>query len=459
MLDAASRAAPGLVPESPPKRHPDPLPIAVLKAMIALVASGLILLVVLTGLFGFEGFGSALLPTFGLAFLVTVAIRVGLWLAYRPIPRRHELPTLTVIVPAYNEGPGVRRTIESLLASDYPRERLHVIAVNDGSKDDTGLALDRTLESLRALGEDRLTVVHLPHNQGKRAALYAGMTRATTEVVATVDSDSFVVADTLANLVAPFVDPKVAGVAGKVLVANREKNVLTRMLHVRYVLGFDFVRAYQSQLRSVWCCPGALQAYRRSVIAPHLDRWNGQRFLGARCTNGDDHALTNLVLSLGYDTRYQASAAVYTIVPETYRRLSKMFLRWARSATREGLLALGFVPRRMAELAKRSRGPGRLTLPLAMALDALSQPLAVALRFASLFFGAGLLFLQPLMLLKALVASTLVALPYAAVYLRSERSSDVLFGVLYGWFAVFALFWIQPLAVLTVRKNGWMTRG
>ena len=450
-----------LVAESPPVRRPDPALIVGLKVLIGLVASGLILLVVLTELFGFTGFGSALLPTFGLALLSTMAIRVGLWLAYRPVPTppADTLPTLTVIVPAYNEGPGVRRTIESVLASDYPRDRLRLIVVNDGSKDDTGLVLDRTLEALRDQGEDRLTVLHLPTNQGKRAALYAGMTRATTELVATVDSDSFVLADTLANLVAPFVDPRVAGVAGKVLVANREKNVLTRMLHVRYVLGFDFVRAYQSQLRSVWCCPGALQAYRRAAIAPHLSRWNGQRFLGARCTNGDDHALTNLVLSLGFDTRYQASAAVYTIVPETYRRLSKMFLRWARSATREGLLALLFVPRRMAELARRSRGPARLASPLAMALDALSQPIAVGLRFASLFFGAGLLFLHPLLLLKTLVASTLVALPYAAVYLRSERSSDVLFGVLYGWFAVFALFWIQPLAVVTVRKNGWMTRG
>lgn len=447
-----------LTPEPAPRCHPDPWPVLLAKVLIALVAAGLIAMAIATGLFGFQGFGSALLPTFGGAFLVTVLVRVGLWLAYRPTPRG-ALPTLTVVVPAYNEGPGVRKTIESLLASDYPRERLRVIAVNDGSKDDTGQALDQTLAHLRSLGEERLTVVHLAQNRGKRGALYEGFTRATTELVATVDSDSFVLADTLANLVAPFADPRVAGVAGKVLVANREKNLLTRMLHVRYLLGFDFVRAYQSQLASVWCCPGALQAYRRDVIAPHLDAWNGQRFLGARCTNGDDHALTNLVLSLGHDTRYQATAAVYTIVPTTYIRLAKMFLRWARSAAREGLLAMRYVPRRMLTLARRSRGAATVTWPIAMALDALSQPVAVGLRFASLFFGAGLLLLHPLLLLKALIATTLIALPYAAVYLRSERSSDVLFGVLYGWFAVFMLFWIQPLAVVTVRKNGWMTRG
>ncbi len=444
----------------PPALVADPPSIRLAKAIIAFVSTAIIAYAVATGLFGFQGFGgSPVVPTLGLTFLITIGIRIGLWLAYRPAPR-DQTPTLTVVVPAYNEGPGVRQTIESLLASDYPRDRLRVIAVNDGSKDDTGIALDRTRADLLARGDDRLTVIHLPKNMGKRHALHTGFKQADTELVATVDSDSYVLADTLANLVAPFATPHVGGVAGKVLVANRETNLLTRMLHVRYVLGFDFVRAYQDKLASVWCCPGALQAYRRSVIAPHLDRWLDQRFLGARCTNGDDHAMTNLVLSLGCDTRYQGNAVVYTLVPETYKRLSKMFLRWARSATREGLLALAFVPGRMATLSRRAKNPvTAVTHPIGMALDAIAQPVSVGLRFASIFFGVGLALLHPLILAKTLIASTLIALPYAAVYLRSERHTDVLFGVLYGWFALFALFWIQPLAVITVRKNGWMTRG
>ena len=445
---------------APPTLVADPPLIALAKAAIALVSTAVIAYAVATGLFGFQGFGgSPVMPTLGLVLLITIGIRVGLWLAYRPAPR-DQTPTLTVVVPAYNEGPGVRKTLESLLASDYPRDRLRVIAVNDGSKDDTGHALDRARVDLLARGDDRLTVIHLPKNMGKRHALHTGFKQTDTELVATVDSDSYVLADTLANLVAPFTKAHVAGVAGKVLVANRETNLLTRMLHVRYVLGFDFVRAYQDKLASVWCCPGALQAYRRSVIAPHLDRWLDQRFLGARCTNGDDHAMTNLVLSLGHDTRYQSNAVVYTLVPETYTRLSKMFLRWARSSTREGLLALLFVPRRMVTLARRANNPvTAVTHPIGVALDAIAQPVFVGLRFAGLFFGVGLALLHPLLLAKTLVASTLIALPYAAVYLRSERHTDVLFGVLYGWFALFALFWIQPLAVLTVRKNGWMTRG
>lgn len=394
----------------------------------------------------------AFLPFASALIVFALVSRVVLWLAYRPVhltpAERAALPSLTVVIPAYNEGPGVRRTVESVLASAYPADRLTVIAVNDGSKDDTGAYLDAAARAC----PDRVTALHLPDNRGKRHALYEGFSRATSELVATLDSDSVVPPDSLAQLVAPlFRHRRVAGVAGKVLVHNRAKNLLTRMLGVRYILGFDFVRAYQSALRTVWCCPGALQAYRRAVIAPHLVRWRDQRFLGARCTNGDDHAMSNLVLSLGHDTVYQSNAPVLTLVPECYVKLCKMFIRWGRSATREGLRALAFTPRRAIAL-------GPLRGPL-VAFDALMQPLGIFTRLASFVGALVLLALAPSWWLKAALATTVVAILYGLVFLRSERSTEALFGVLYAWFALFALSWVQPFATLTVRKNGWMTRG
>lgn len=439
-----------------PPRGEDAGRVVVVKAVIVLVTLALLAIALLWELHVDLGALSQnpALSAVSLSVVGVIGVRVALWIGYRPIPPTEadeSLPTLTVVIPAFNEGPGVVDTVESLLASRYPRELLRVIAVNDGSTDDTGEALDGALERLRAAGETRLTVIHLTQNSGKRLALYRGFTRADSEIVATIDSDSVARPDTLRALVAPLRDARVAGVAGRVMVLNRFTNLLTRMLHVRYLLGFDFVRAYQSRLGTVWCCPGALQAYRLAVIAPHLELWRDQRFLGARCTNGDDHALTNLVLSLGHDTRYQSNAEVYTIVPETYRRLCKMFIRWGRSTTREGLRALVYTPRRAL-----SKGLWRGT---AIALDAISQPLAIALRLGSVVGGAWLIFASPPWLLRALLLTTLIALPYAFVYLRSERSTDVLFGVLYGWYALFALFWVQPFATLTVRRNGWLTRG
>ena len=235
------------------------------------------------------------------------------------------------------------------------------------------------------------------------------------------------------------------------MVRNRKENLITRMLAVRYILGFDFIRAYQSMLHTVWCCPGALQAYRRSVIGPYLKQWRDQTFLGAACTNGDDHAMTNLVLKQGYDSVYQSSATVLTQVPSTYGKLTRMYIRWGRSATREGLRALKFAPRRAFEM-----GPLRGSLIL---IDAISQPLTVLLRVIG--FGAigWLLVAHPWVMLSAITLTGWVALLYSAIYLKSERSAEVVYGFIYAFFALFALPWVQPFATLTVRQNGWLTRG
>jgi len=401
--------------------------------------------------------GETLWGTLGWVLSAVVAVfmvkRLVLWMVYRPLAPHEDdavLPTLTVVIPAFNEGPMVRRSIESVLASDYPAERLTIIVVNDGSTDDTGAHIDAVVAEHQATG--RLSAIHLPQNAGKRGALYAGFKAAQTEVVATVDSDTLVRPRALRALVTPFVHrPHVAGVAGRVLVHNRFDNVLTRMLGVRYILGFDFIRAYQSVLGTVWCCPGALQAYRRPVIAPHLDAWMGQHFLGAQCTNGDDHAMTNLVLSLGYDTNYQQNAEVETLAPSTYVKLCKMYVRWARSATREGLRALAFTPRRCLRL-----GPWRGPLVL---IDALLQPAAIVARIGALVGVLTLLFTNPLSLLNVLVGVASSAVLYGFIYLRSEFSIEAVFGVLYALFAVIFLPWIQPFATLTVRRNGWLTRG
>jgi hyaluronan synthase len=388
-------------------------------------------------------------------FLLAWAIRLWFWWGYRPVQCTDDQaaawPRLAVVIPAFNEGQMVKRAIRSVLESDYPAESLQVIAVDDGSDDDTHLHM----QTMAKAHPQRVLIRRLPRNCGKRHALYRGFREAASwnaDVVATLDSDSMLRRDSLRQLVVPLMkDCRIAGVAGKVVAYNRQQNLLTRMLGVRYILGFDFIRAYQSQLRTVWCCPGALQAYRLAVIAPQLERWRSQRFLGAACTNGDDHAMTNLVLSLGHDTVYQSNAVVETIVPSTYMGLCKMYVRWGRSATREGLRAMRFAPARAC-----SAGLIRGSL---IFMDALFQPLTIGCRIAAFLLLPALLMWSPMAIAKGMLATTVMALLYCLVFLRSERSLETFFALLYTWYAMLMLPWIQPFATLTVRKNGWMTRG
>jgi hyaluronan synthase len=141
---------------------------------------------------------------------------------------------------------------------------LEIFVVDDGSKDDTWLHIQAAAKNYPSL----VTPLRFSGNRGKRAALEAGFRRAHGEIVVTIDSDSVIARDTLLAITGPFRDPKVGAVAGKVVVYNRSQGVIPRMLQVRYVLSFDFLRAVQSSYGTVYCCPGALAGYRKSVVHP-----------------------------------------------------------------------------------------------------------------------------------------------------------------------------------------------
>lgn len=382
----------------------------------------------------------------GVTVVVSFLWRVALWLRYRPVPAvavDADLPSVTVVIPAYNEGAMVARSILSAVASDYPRERLRVICVDDGSADDTWQHMERA----RRAHPDHVELVRFAANRGKRHALHAGMGRARSEIVVTLDSDSVLDRGALRSMVAPFGDPQTGAVAGCVKVYNRGANLLTRMLAVRYLLGFDFARAYQSELGTVFCVPGALAAYRRAAIAPHLDGWRDQRFLGRACTNGDDHALTNVVLRQGLTARYQSDAVVLTVVPDTWVRLSRMYVRWARSNVRESWRWMGF------GLARARRRGDWLAW-----LDGVVHFVQIPARIWVGVLSVALWLAAPALLIRALAATTVVAGIYALITLRSERGTESVLGILYGWMALLTMQWIYPWAALTVHHNRWLTR-
>lgn len=379
----------------------------------------------------------------GMGTLLMIA-RTVFWTLYRPFAAVEpaSAPMLSVIVPAYNEGAMVESSIASIAAASYPRERLEILVIDDGSTDDTWQHLQRAAERFPGL----VSTLRLPRNLGKRAALAHGFRRARGEVVVTVDSDSMIEPHTLLAIAGPFRDPCIGAVAGKVAVYNRRAGLIPRMLHVRFVLSFDFLRSAQSFFRTVYCCPGALSAYRASVVREVLADWESQRFLGVPCTYGEDRALTNCILHAGYDAVYQRTAIVHTVVPETYVKLCKMYLRWDRSYIREELRFTRVVWRRP---------------PLWRAL-ALYESLVTNLRFPVAYLSIGLMVAHairdPQAIVRMLIGIMLVSTVYVLYYLRSERSWDFVFGILYAYFSFFALTWIFPYAALTVRARGWLTR-
>jgi hyaluronan synthase len=380
----------------------------------------------------------------GLMGLVLLVFRTIAWFRYRPFPSAgmNDAPSLTVIIPAYNEGAMVKNSVDSVAAAAYPRDRLEIFVVDDGSRDNTWLHIQAAAKKYPNI----VTPLKFSENRGKRAALEAGFRRARGEIVVTIDSDSVIERGTLLAMVGPFRDSKVGAVAGKVVAYNREKGIIPKMLHVRFILSFDFLRAVQSSYGTVYCCPGALAAYRRSVVCQVVDQWMKQTFLGRQCTYGEDRALTNYILDRGYNTVYQSSAVVRTIVPWTYKKLYKMYLRWDRSYIREEI--------RLTRIIWK-RPPGALAIAL---LDKFVTNLRYPIGYISLVLLGILSFHDPMTVVRFLLAMGMVSFLNMFYYLVREKSWDFGYGILYAYFSFFTLIWVFPYAILTVRSKSWMTR-
>jgi hyaluronan synthase len=373
--------------------------------------------------------------------------RIVLFKMYRPVPScsDDELPRCTVVVPAYNEGMMVLKTLESLASSDYPPEKVQMIAVDDGSVDDTW-------QWIKTAGKrfgDRLLCIQLPQNRGKRHALHAGFLKGTGDVYVTVDSDSIVAPQTLRNLVSPFVaSARVGAVAGNVRVLNHHRGFIPRMLNVVFVYSFDFIRATQSMVNTVMCTPGALSAYRRDIVMRVLPVWLNQKFCGRPANIGEDRAMTNLILREGYRVLFQENAKVFTDVPTHYTKLCKMLLRWGRSNVRETIVMSRFAFRPFRDEPMLG---ARINLLLG-GLNLTASQFMLMLTWVSILLYPGVIYLN--IACGMVMTSSLSAALYAWRY----RSLGFIWAYAYSFFWFASLFWIIPYAIVTPHRTGWLTR-
>ncbi|MDX9788334.1 MAG: glycosyltransferase [Desulfobacterales bacterium] len=383
--------------------------------------------------------------------LAVLAFRIWFALLYRPYAPMADdvLPSITVVIPAYNEGSQVLYTVRSVMASSYPHKKMQVICVDDGSQDDTW----RWMLQAKKEFDRRVQLIRQPVNRGKRQALLAGFKLAEGQVYVTIDSDSEVFPDTLRHLVSPMAcDKRVGAVAGNVRVLNIDEGVIPKMMEVSFTSAFDFLRRGQSVYGGVFCTPGALSAYRARVLTPHLTDWANQTFMGGHATIGEDRALTNLVLGCGFRVVYQRDAVVLTKMPVSFGGLRRMLLRWARSNVRENLVILSFLLKRF-----RTEHGGSGWIRLFTATQLLRMTIGEAFKLALVVQ----LVLFPMVTLTASLIGCAVAsvLPAVVHQLRYGGWFGWKWAVPYSFFWFFGLSWISIWGLFTAARSGWLTRG
>ncbi len=247
-------------------------------------------------------------------------------------------PTVTIVIPCMNEEKSIAKTIEKSFAADYPKEKLEVIAINDGSTDHTGEVLSQMKEKYPGL-----IVIDWKKNRGKRHGMAEGFKRATGEIIVQLDSDSYIDPPSFRQLIEPFRNRTIGAVCAHADPENVEKNFLTKMQGAYYFLSFRVLKAAESTFFTVFCCSGCSSAYRKSIVLPIIDEWLQEKFLGLSVTWGDDRALTNRVVRLGYKTMYSDAAQAYTICPDNLKQLLKQQVRWKKGWMVNSLFASKFI--------------------------------------------------------------------------------------------------------------------
>ncbi|WP_312317554.1 poly-beta-1,6-N-acetyl-D-glucosamine synthase [Atlantibacter hermannii] len=224
-------------------------------------------------------------------------------------------PLVSVIIPCYNEEKNVIETIESVLNQSYTN--IEVIAVNDGSSDDTG----RVLNQLSEL-HSRLRVIHLAENQGKAVALKTGTAAAKSEWLVCIDGDAILDTHAVAFLVAPMLEnARVGAVTGNPRIRTRSTLVgKVQVGEFSSIIGM--IKRTQRMYGQVFTISGVVAAFRRSALA-QVGYWS------------DDIITEDIDISWKLQLRhwsifYEPRALCWVLMPETLKGLWKQRLRWAQ---------------------------------------------------------------------------------------------------------------------------------
>ncbi len=253
-------------------------------------------------------------------------------------------PSVAIIVPCWNEAKTIGATCESLLALHYPKNKLEIILVDDGSTDETAAAMTRFAQ------HPQMRIIR-KENGGKHTALNAAIAATSAELVGCLDADSFVEPDALSEMVACFADEKVAAATAAMSV-HRPGNFLQHMQNAEYIFGITLRHSFAS-VNGLYVTPGPFSFYRKSVI----EQLGGFRY-GHQT---EDMEMALRIQHAGYKIDNAPRARVYTQAPETLSKLVKQRTRWT-----SGFLRNIFGEYRGLIGSQRHGALGMLVLPTAL---------------------------------------------------------------------------------------------
>lgn len=231
------------------------------------------------------------------------------------------LPSCSILIPAHNEEQVIANTIDAMLRLNYPREKLEIIVINDGSTDATKEIVDRY-----AAKDPKVVLFDVPAGQGgkgKSRALNVGLQCATAEVIAIYDADNTPDEDALRYLVTQLVMNKELGaVIGKFRTVNKNVNLLTRFINIETLSFQSMLQAGRWQMHNIATLPGTNFVMWTWLIR-RLNGWDEEALT-------EDSELSIRIYQEGYKIKFIPYAVTYEQEPEHWKVWVKQRMRWVR---------------------------------------------------------------------------------------------------------------------------------
>jgi peptidoglycan-N-acetylglucosamine deacetylase len=248
-------------------------------------------------------------------FLLITYFEIKAELAFERDHADNELshaPSVTIIVPCHNEEGTVVATIESILALEYPKDKLSLIVVDDGSTDSTKAIAEKAFKNHPQIQ------IYSKENGGKYTALNFALAKTESELVGCLDADSFVDSKALKRIVPYFTDESIMAVTPSIKI-HKPKSVLQHVQRVEYSWGI-FLRRLLSSMNALYVTPGPFSIFRTEVF----------RKLGGykHAHHTEDMEMALRMQKKGYKIANSSMAHVYTVGPAKLKGLYKQRVRW-----------------------------------------------------------------------------------------------------------------------------------
>ncbi|RLG93719.1 glycosyltransferase family 2 protein [Candidatus Bathyarchaeota archaeon] len=227
-------------------------------------------------------------------------------------------PKVSILIPAHNEQYVIGKLLERMTELTYPKDKLEVIVIDDGSTDATGEIADSYAEKY-----SYIKVIHRPGGgEGKPTALNEGVKFATGEIILTFDADYYPQLDIVEKLVAPFVDPEVGAVQGRVTVLNEEESIVSKIVTLERIGGYRIDQQARDELILIPQYGGTVGGFRKEALEK-VGGWDPTMLT-------EDTDLTIKLILHGYQIRYVNEAESYEEAVTSWRAYWNQRYRWAK---------------------------------------------------------------------------------------------------------------------------------